>query len=148
MMSCTRPTRCAASTTSSQSPRRPRSVACAMAGRRRRSRRILTSSSGRGQPEQEYKARMAAGSLAALLAALLPLLAVFATRSDAEEADFHELWRPSFDGWEFDGVEVADGRLALSETALVTGVGWRGTAVSPVHDSSQSFEELIPSWNA
>jgi Peptidase_C39 like family len=91
---------------------------------------------------------VAAGSLAALLAALLPLLAVFATRSDAEDAAFHELWRPSFDGWELDGVEVADGRLGLRETALVTGVGWRGTAVSPVHDSSQSFKELIPSWNA
>ena len=70
------------------------------------------------------------------------------TRSDPEEPPFHELWRDGFDGWELDGVEVADGRLELSEAALVAeGVRW-GTAISPVRDSSESFEELIPSWNA
>lgn len=91
---------------------------------------------------------MAAGSLAALLAALLPLLAILATPADRVEPPFHELWRLSFDGWELDGVQVADGRLELSRSDPVSGGGWRGTAVSPVHDSSESFEELIPSWNA
>src|SRR6476661_6689507 len=79
---------------------------------------------------------------------LVPLLAIFAVRGDPVESPFHELWRPGFEDWELDGVRVAGGQLELGPAELAADDGRRGTAVSPVHESAESFDELIPSWNA
>jgi hypothetical protein len=79
----------------------------------------------------------------------------------AAEPPFHELWRADrstgFDGWALHGVGVVDGRLVLDASSagaageiegLTLPAGGAGLALSPVHETSAPFQELIASWNA
>lgn len=79
----------------------------------------------------------------------------------AAEPPFHELWRADrstgFDGWSLHGARVDGGRLILDAAApggvvdvdgLALPAGAAGLAIGPVRETSGSFRELIPSWNA
>jgi hypothetical protein len=90
--------------------------------------------------------------IACLIAALVPSLGWGAVVVGAADSPPNELWRQGgergFDGWQLDGVQVVDGRLALNPASSDGSPGLRGSATGPERETTMPFTELIPSWNA
>jgi hypothetical protein len=90
--------------------------------------------------------------IACLIAALISSLGWGAVVAGAADSSPNELWRQGgergFDGWQLDGVQVVDGRLALNPTNPDGSTELRGSAIGPERETIAPFTELIPSWNA